>query len=57
LRFSKHRSKLAGKLGKTCPRQRGELCQRLRGSLHLDLSLNPNVNLNPSLYREMLAKS
>jgi hypothetical protein len=57
LRLSKHRSKLAGKLWKTCLQPRGELGKRLRGSLHLDRSLNPNVNLNPSLYREMLARS
>ena len=57
LRLSRNRSKLTGKLGKTCLQPRGELRQRLRGSLRFDLSLSPNVNLNPSLYREMLARS
>ena len=57
LRLSKNRSKLAGKLGETCLQPRGELCQRSRPTLHLDLTPNPNVNLNPSLYREMLARS
>ena len=57
LRLSKNRSKLTGKLGKTCPRQRGELRQRLRGPFHLGLNFDLCFVLNPSLYREKLAKS